>query len=65
MQKDLYTVRDIAEQLQVQEKAVRGLIASGELKASKVLNKWIVTAESLKAFIDAKASKGDEHNRIY
>jgi len=60
MQKDLYTVRDIAEQLQVQEKAIRGLIASGELKASKILKKWIVTAENLKAFVDDKAKRGDE-----
>lgn len=52
MIKDFYTVRDIAGQLQVQEKAVRKLISSGKLKASKVLNKWIVTAENLKAFID-------------
>ena len=55
MTKDFYTVRDIAEQLQVKEKAVRGLIAAGELKASKILNKWVVTAENLKAFIDCNA----------
>ena len=53
MLKDVYTVRDIAEQLQVKESAVRNLITSGEIKAKKVLNKWIVTAENLKAFIEA------------
>ena len=57
MIKDFYTVRDIAEQLQVQEKAVRRLITTGELKASKVLNKWVVTAENLKSFIDANTTE--------
>lgn len=62
MIKDFYTVRDIAEQLQVQEKAVRRLITGGGLKASKVLGKWVVTAENLKAFIDANTSGGGEHD---
>lgn len=54
MQKDFYTTKDIAEQLQVNEKAIRGRITNGELKASKVCGKWIVTAENLKRFIDSK-----------
>lgn len=54
MTKDLYTVRDIAEQLQVQEKAVRRLVTSGKLPAKKVCGKWIVTADNLKEFIDGK-----------
>jgi len=62
MTKDFYTVRDIAEQLQVKEKAVRHLITVGELKASKILNKWIVTADNLKAFVDAKISDKDDTN---
>lgn len=52
MQKDIYTVRDIAELLQVKEKAVRYLISSKKLKASKICNKWIVTADNLKRLID-------------
>jgi len=51
--KDIYTVRDIAEQLQVNEKAVRNLVTSGELKARKTCGKWIVSAENLKAFINS------------
>ena len=50
--KDFYTVRDIAEQLQVKERAIRQLVSSGELKAHKICGKWIVTAENLKSFID-------------
>jgi len=51
MNKDFYTVKDIAEELQVTEKAARGLINAGKLPASKILNKWIVTAENLAKFI--------------
>ena len=51
MTKDFYTVRDIAEQFQVTEKAVRSLISSGHLKAMKKLNKWIISANNLKKFV--------------
>lgn len=57
MIKDFYTVKDIAEQLQVQEKAVRRLISQGGLKASKVCGKLIVTAENLREFINSKADE--------
>lgn len=52
MQKDVYTVKDIAEQLQVQEKAIRNLIASGRLKATKVCGKWAISADSFKQLIE-------------
>ena len=53
MTKDFYTLRDIAEQMQIKERTVRRFVSCGELKASKVGGKWIVTAEKLKAFVDA------------
>ena len=59
MIKDFYTVRDIAEQLDVTEKSVRRLISSGELPASKVIGKWVVSAENLKNFIDTKIDRRD------
>ena len=41
MQKDVYTIRDIAKQLQVNEKTIRNLIAGGGLQAKKsVRNGW-------------------------
>lgn len=52
MIKDVYTVKDVAEQLQVTEKTVRELISSGRLKAVKVCKKWIISAQNLKAFIN-------------
>lgn len=60
MTKDVYTVRDIAEQLQVKEKAVRHLISTGKLKASKICNKWIVTADNFKKLIDGTKIDEDE-----
>lgn len=54
MTKDVYTVRDIADQMQVSEKAVRGLILSGKLKAVKICGKWIVRAECFEDFIGGK-----------
>ena len=54
--KDFYTIKDIAEQLQVKEKAVRRLVTRGSLKARKVCGKWVVTADNLKAFLDPDTS---------
>lgn len=61
MNKDFYTVKDIAQELQVTEKAARGLIKNGELPASKVLNKWVVTAENLKNYIESKEQIPSAH----
>ena len=60
MIKDFYTVKDVAEQLQATEKSVRRLITTGGLPASKILNKWIVTADNLKAFVDRNVGKFDK-----
>jgi len=61
--KDFYTVKDISEQLQVNEKAVRGLITAGELPASKVLNKWVVTAKDLIEFVDSRKKDKQEEQK--
>lgn len=57
MNKDFYTVRDVAEELQVTEKAVRSLIKDGELIVSKVLGKWIITAENFKYLVEKGEQK--------
>lgn len=56
MIKDFYTVKDIAEQLQVKEKAVRFQIKQGKLEASKVMNKYVISAENYKKFIEAHST---------
>lgn len=52
MQKDVYTIRDIAKQLQVNEKTIRNLIAGGGLQAKKICEKWVVSAESFQRLIE-------------
>jgi hypothetical protein len=54
LQKDFYTVKDIADIIQIKEKSVRNLITSGQLQASKICNKWVITAENLKKLVDDK-----------
>jgi len=61
MTKDFYTVRDIAKELQVKEKSIRQLITSGELPASKVCGKWIVTAGNLKSYIESMSRQANSN----
>ena len=63
MKKDLYTVRDIAQELDVAEKSVRRLISTEQLDAAKVCGKWVITAENLKAFVDSKTGGGGKNGR--
>lgn len=56
MIKDFYTVKDISEQLQVKEKAVRFQIKQGKLEASKVMSKYVISAENYKKFIEAHST---------
>ncbi len=58
MTKDVYTVKDIAEQLQVTERSVRQAIADGRLKAKKALNKWVIPAAEFERFISSQEEEG-------
>lgn len=60
MIKDFYTVRDIAAQLQVKEKAVRFQIKQGKLEASKVMSKYVISAENYKKYIEAHSTSNAE-----
>lgn len=65
MNKDFYTVRDIAEELQVTEKAVRYQIKQGKLISSKVLGKYVITAENYKKYIDENTiTAAEEENGL-
>ena len=59
MIKDFYTVKDIAEQLQVKEKAVRFQIKQGKLEASKVMSKYVISAENYKKYIEAHSTNAE------
>ena len=49
--KEIMTVQEVADYLQVKITTIRKHIKSGELKAFKKLGKYFVTSENLKEFI--------------
>jgi len=51
MLKDIYTVKDIAEQMQVEERTVRRHITDGDLEAQMINGKYFVLAQNLQAFV--------------
>jgi len=52
MAKNFYTVKDLAEQWQVEEKSVRRLANKGKLKGKKICNKWIFTSDQVKELFE-------------
>jgi predicted site-specific integrase-resolvase len=49
-----YTLEDLMVMFKVTKRTLYNYIKDGKLKANKVANKWIVTEEQLKDFIDGK-----------
>lgn len=49
---NFYTLSELAEKLEVTRRTLYNYIKSGQLKANKVVGKWIVTEEQLKEFIE-------------
>lgn len=43
-----YTIREVAEKLQMHEQSVRNSISKGTIKSEKVLNSRVVSEEELK-----------------
>lgn len=53
----VYTVNDVAQSLDMHIDTVREYIKRGELKASKVGRKYIITLDNYKDFINANERK--------
>lgn len=53
----VYTVDDVAQSLDMHIETVREYIKRGELKASKVGRKYIITLDNYKDFIKANENK--------
>ena len=49
--KQLYTVRDFAQELGLAEATVRGAIKRGEVPATKLCGKWVIDIEEARAFL--------------
>ncbi len=53
----LYDVEDLAKLLGLQERTVRKLLKTGQLKGRKLAKRWYVTAESMKEYFNQPASE--------
>ena len=49
-----YTVSDIAQDLGVTERTIREYIKSGKIKAVKVGNKYIISEDNYRDFVNGK-----------
>lgn len=52
-----YTVKEIEDILHVQGRAIRRYIASGELRASKIGNGYVVQEADLMEFLEKRKNK--------
>ena len=51
---NLYDLKDLSEKLKVSVRTLRQYIKAGELKASKVGKRYLVTEDSLTAFVESR-----------
>lgn len=54
---DLLTVPAVAEQLHCGRTVVLALIASGDLRASKIAGKWLVDPADVAAYVDSQSNR--------
>jgi excisionase family DNA binding protein len=57
--REVYTVRDVAQQLHLTTETVRDYLQEGKLKGFKAGKQWRVREQDLEAFIEALLQKGD------
>ena len=55
-----YTVEEVADYLRVSEKTVRNYLRSGKLKAYRIGNRYNITSESVKSFVESTKVNFDE-----
>ena len=60
MNKEYYTVQQIAQLLDLHEKTIQRYIREGKIKAQKVGKSWRVTKENLDEFTGIAEEEGDE-----
>lgn len=56
MDREIMTVEQVADYLQISKKSVYQLVHEGKLPASKVLNKWRFNRHSIKQWIASNQS---------
>jgi len=63
MYKEYYTVKEIANILELHEKTVQRYVREGKIKAQKLGKSWRVTKESLDEFTGKSDGEGDESQK--
>lgn len=48
----LYTVEELSELLNIQERSIRKFLREGQIKGRKLANRWYVTEEALRAYFE-------------
>ena len=61
MDREIMTVEQVADYLQISKKSVYQLVHEGKLPASKVLNKWRFNRHSIRQWIASNQSTTQEH----
>jgi len=56
----LFTVDELSELLDIQEKTIRAYLRDGKLKGRKMAGKWYVTEEALREYFDEPSEDGQE-----
>ncbi len=54
---ELYTVEELAELLDVQERTLRRFLREGTLKGRKLAGRWYITSEGLKAYFEETSAR--------
>lgn len=50
--KEFYTVEQLSTELDITQQTLRELIRSGELKAGKLANKYVIQREDIKEYLE-------------
>lgn len=53
----LYTIADVAKILRLSERTIYAYVASGDIKAAKVANRWRIKPEWVDEFLEKAAEK--------
>ncbi len=56
----LFTVEELAELLEVQERTIRSYLNTGKLKGRKLAGRWYVTEDSLKEYFGQTEREAEE-----
>jgi excisionase family DNA binding protein len=59
MEKEIFTIKDAANFLQLSKRSIYKLVSGGKIPGKKILNKWRFEKESLKTWM--REGEGGKH----